>query len=103
MKLRSNIMSLVATLLNFLQPTTRKYQTAGCFHCTDTAVNCVAMFLKYAALKKMLFYKMIYTSRSRDVYISFWFGSDNSCKDIRPVNFGVNKAEPYSTIMRCSL
>jgi len=46
---------------------------------------------------------MIYTSRSRDVYISFWFGSDNSCKDVRPVNFGVNKAEPYSTIMRCSL
>jgi len=46
---------------------------------------------------------MIYTSRSRDVYIGFWFGSDNSCKDVRPVNFEVNKVETYSTIMRYSL
>lgn len=51
----------------------------------------------------MLFCKMIYASRSRDVYKSFWFGSDNSRKDIRAVNFEVNKVEPHSTIMRCSL
>jgi hypothetical protein len=46
---------------------------------------------------------MIYTSWSRDVYTSFWFDGDNWCKDVRPANFGVNKAELYSTIMRCSL